>query len=171
MRAGRSWIGRIVTEPVRVVVFAWGNDGRSDDGLGPRAAASIEAWDLPGVRVVASSQLQPEHALDLEGAELALFVDAAAGMGRAYALSELAPAAGRRMFSHSMSPPELLALHAELHGGAALPSFLLAIRGTVFGMGLDLSMQAEQDLAQALACAGRLLAHRDADYWRQGLRD
>lgn len=171
MLAGRSWIGRIVTEPVRVVVFAWGNDGRCDDGLGPRAAASIEAWGLAGVRVVASSQLQPEHALDLKGAELALFVDAAAAMRRAYALSELVPAAGRRIFSHSMSPSELLALHAQLDGGTAPPAFLLTIRGTAFGMGLDLSMQAEQDLVHALACAGRLLAHRDADYWRQGLRD
>ena len=63
---------------MRLVVLGWGNDSRGDDALGPALVDRIAAaWpDLP---MVDDYQLQIEHALDLEGTEAALFLDAGKG--------------------------------------------------------------------------------------------
>ncbi len=59
-----------------VVVFAVGNPSRGDDALGPLLMAWLEQQARPGVQLVGDFQLQIEHALDLEGHPLALFIDA-----------------------------------------------------------------------------------------------
>ena len=61
-----------------VVVFAVGNPSRGDDALGPLLAERIEAA-FPDIVVISDFQLQIEHALDLVGAELILFIDACVG--------------------------------------------------------------------------------------------
>jgi len=61
---------------LRLVVFGWGNDASGDDGLGPLLLARVARAAWAGVTTVENFQLQIEHALDLDGAEAALFVDA-----------------------------------------------------------------------------------------------
>ena len=58
----------------RLVVLAWGNPSRGDDALGPeflRAAEGIAPRGGPSVEFVTDFQLQPEHALDVAGRDLA----------------------------------------------------------------------------------------------------
>ena len=70
--------------PAPVVVFAVGNRSRGDDALGPllleRLAAVLDA-EGRGSRfeLIDDFQLQIEHALDLAGRRLALFIDAGTG--------------------------------------------------------------------------------------------
>jgi len=73
------------------VVFGVGNDARGDDALGPALMAWLEAQRLPGVRLVADFQLNVEHALDLEGAALALFIDAGIGTPTPFSFHEVQP--------------------------------------------------------------------------------
>src|SRR5690348_5980583 len=58
------------------LVIGYGNTLRSDDGAGPRAAAEVGAWGVPGLRAWAVHQLTPELASPIASARLVVFVDA-----------------------------------------------------------------------------------------------
>lgn len=62
--------------PAKAVVIGFGNDLRSDDGVGRWVADQIEALGLDDVDVRSVSQLTPELALTLAGRSMAVFVDA-----------------------------------------------------------------------------------------------
>jgi hypothetical protein len=64
-----------------VVVFACGNPSRGDDALGPLLLDQLQIWLdeeglADGFELISDFQWQVEHALDLVGRRLALFVDA-----------------------------------------------------------------------------------------------
>ena len=66
-----------------IVVFAVGNPSRGDDAIGPELCGRLENWLKNAglaerVELIEDFQLNIEHALDLEGRELALFIDAGA---------------------------------------------------------------------------------------------
>ena len=67
-----------------VVVFAVGNPSRGDDAIGPLLCGRLAKWLeneglADGFELIEDFQLQIEHALDLQGRELALFIDAGTG--------------------------------------------------------------------------------------------
>lgn len=135
------------------LVFAWGNPGRGDDALGPLFAERLAALDLPGVECLTDFQLQVEHALDLQGRQRVLFVDAAldvATEGAApFAVSALTPRRDASFTTHAMSPAAILQVYAELEGSPP-PAWQLAIRGQDWELGQPPSPAALQGLEQAL---------------------
>ena len=134
-----------------VLVLAIGNPSRGDDALGPLAAQRLAALALPGVEVLTDFQLQVEHALDLLGRSLVVFIDAAASGEAPFELRPLEPAADARHTSHSLSPAAVLDAYRRLTGGDPPPSRLLAIRGHGFELGAPLSAAAAANLQAALA--------------------
>ena len=76
-----------------VVVFAVGNPSRGDDALGPLLMDWLAEQARPDVQLVSDFQLQIEHALDLEGHSLALFIDAGTGTPAPFEFRETGPAA------------------------------------------------------------------------------
>jgi len=106
---------------------------------------------LPGVEVLTDFQLQVEHALDLLGRSLVVFVDAAASGAAPFELRALAPQADLRHTSHSLSPAAVLDAYFRLTGEEPPPSQLLAIRGYGFELGTPLSDGAAANLQVALA--------------------
>ena len=70
--------------PAPVVILACGNPSRGDDALGPILLDRLQAWlesaGCAGLaddfELIGDFQLQVEHALDLIGRRLALFIDA-----------------------------------------------------------------------------------------------
>ena len=69
-------------QPVKpVLIFAYGNPSRGDDALGPECLSAMEGW-LQGnslqsqIELLTDFQLQVEHATDLVGRRLVVFVDA-----------------------------------------------------------------------------------------------
>ena len=76
---------------MRLVVFGWGNDARGDDGLGPLLLARVARAAWPDVHAIEDFQLQIEHALDLDGADLALFLDAGKDTPAPFVFVEIAP--------------------------------------------------------------------------------
>ena len=81
-----------------VLVFGWGNPGRGDDALGPALIERLEAArprhpEWGGLTLLTDFQLQPEHALDLEGHARVILVDASTSCEAPYAFSRLDPLA------------------------------------------------------------------------------
>ncbi|KAA0213935.1 MAG: hydrogenase maturation protease [Leptolyngbya sp. PLA3] len=133
------------------LVIGYGNPGRQDDGLGPRAAEAVELARLPGVDVLCDYQLNVEHADDVRRHEVIVFIDAAlAGAGPCF-LRRLLPRACGAFSTHTMRPEAVLALARDTFGWSGR-AFLLGIRGYAFGdFGEDLSSAAAANLEQACA--------------------
>jgi len=155
-----------VPEAVPLVVFGVGNESRGDDALGPLLLRRLEASLPAGARVVADFQLQVEHAMDLAGVKLALFIDAACGLEAPFAFHEIAPGGTPSAFSHAISPQAVLEVYARVEGRAPPPAFVLGLRARRFELGEPPSEQALADLESAAGFAERLLAVPAAAEWR-----
>jgi hydrogenase maturation protease len=156
----------------RVVVLAWGNPSRGDDAIGPRLAEALEAQaarhpEWARHAFVTDFQLQPEHALDLEGADLVLFVDASATAPAPFAFTRVGVSLDRSFTTHALSPQALLAVRAGLAGEPVPPAWLLAVRGEGFELGQPMRPAAREGLTRALELAARLLSRPDPAYWER----
>ena len=98
---------------MRLVVFGWGNDARGDDGLGPLLLARVARAAWPDVTTVEDFQLQIEHALDLDGAEAALFVDAGKDTPAPFRFTEIGPDRGESHTTHALAPEAVLDVYAR----------------------------------------------------------
>src|SRR5262249_46784453 len=128
----------------------YGNELRRDDGVGPRLARLVAAWDRTGVRALAVQQLTPELAEDLAGAERAVFVDADASPGEVLVLRALRHAGGPGpRLGPFGAPRELLALTGALFGRQPT-AWLLTIPVEDLRHGEGLSPTAERGLGAAL---------------------
>jgi len=109
----------------------------------------LRARRLRGVTCDANYQLNIEDALACAGHDVVVFVDAARGLGRPFAFTEVKAAAAVPAMSHALGPAAVLAVAAELYGKTP-DARLLAVRGHRFSVGEGLSAKAEADLALAL---------------------
>ena len=150
----------------RVVVLGWGNTARGDDGLGPLLISEIDRLGLSHVETIEDFQLQLEHALDLEGADLVLFVDAGMTATAPFDFYETAAREGLTHTSHAMAPEAVLDVWCRVMGRRPPPAFVLAIRGEAFELGQGLGAAARSHLAAAAAFVAPLLRHPDAGRWR-----
>lgn len=153
--------------PKSVVIFAVGNPSRGDDALGPQLMAWLSSRRRRRVRLVEDFQLQVEHALDLDGADLALFVDAGTGTPAPFSFSEIEPLASRAVSSHALSPEAVLQVFRDVFQRSPPPAFVLCIRGEQFDLGAPLSAAARARLDAAIAFLPDLLEQRDAIAWRR----
>ena len=149
-----------------VVILAAGNPSRGDDALGPLLLAELAALAPDGVTLVEDFQFQIEHALDLVGQDIALFIDAAASGAAPFCFAEIRPARSRAPSSHALSPDAVLQVYAETLG-VPPPAFVLAVRGASFALGAPLSSVAQAHLEAARPLLAAYLAHPDVDAWRR----
>ena len=160
--------------PSRLLVLAWGNDCRGDDALGPAFLACAEALpDPPGVATnfVADFQLQPEHAIDLHGHDLVLFVDASLGMSAPYAFGAVTPGRTAAFSTHGVAPGVVLDAYHLTYGLPPPPAFQLAIRGESFELGAPLGATARRSLEAALGFFALLRRRASARAWSGLLED
>lgn len=153
-----------------VVIFAVGNPSRGDDALGPLLAERFVAA-LGGLGreadfdLVEDFQLQVEHALDLQGRALALFIDAGTGTLAPYDFRPIEPAAGYGHTTHALAPEAVLQVYRQTEGAEPPPAFLLCVRGETFELGEGLSPQAACHLEAALDLLGELARRPSAEGW------
>jgi hydrogenase maturation protease len=131
-----------------VVVLAVGNPSRGDDAIGPELAARLAAADLPGVEVIVDFQLQVEHALDLQGRRLVVFIDAAVDALAPYELRSITAARDPSHTSHALSPGAVLETFRRVCGPPP-PALLLAVRAESFELGAPLTADARANLEAA----------------------
>ena len=133
----------------RILVIGYGNPGRQDDGLGPAAAAEIEALGWPTVTTLDNYQLVLEDAVELAAHDIVWFVDAARGGDAPCAIDALSPVLDITFTSHLLKPEALLAIAAQQFGRAP-EAYLVSIRGYEFDFMEGLSDRARSNLAAAI---------------------
>jgi len=152
---------------VRLVVFGWGNDARGDDGLGPMLLDRVAREDFPDVTTIEDFQLQIEHALDLEDADMALFLDAGKDTPAPFAFTEIEARRDASHTTHALSPEAVLHVYALALGRAPPPAFLLCLRGERFELGDGLSAPARDRLEKAWEFVTDLMRLRSPEAWRR----
>ena len=132
------------------LIFGWGNPSRGDDALGPLFVERIAALNRHDVECLTDFQLQVEHALDLQGRQRILFVDASLVADAPFQISLLEPAKDASFSTHAISPEAVMQVYVDLQDEAPPPCLLLAIRGLRFELGESLSASAAEHLEAAL---------------------
>jgi hydrogenase maturation protease len=155
---------------LRLVVFGWGNDARGDDGLGPLLLARVARAGWPDVTTIEDFQLQIEHALDLEGADAALFLDAGKNTPAPFAFAEIGPRRGETPTTHALAPEAVLDVYARTLAKTPPPSFTLCMRGERFELGEGLSAEAGVRLEAAWDLLQGLMRERAVEAWRRAAR-
>lgn len=133
----------------RVLIVAYGNPLRSDDGVAWHAADVLEGkFSSEEVEILQLHQLTPEVAEEVRSRELVLFLDAACiddienACAGGVRVRELLAADSREhnpgQFSHVYSPAKVLALAHALYQ-ARPKAFVITVAGLDFGHGQSLS--------------------------------
>jgi len=135
--------------PAPILVLAVGNPSRGDDALGPALAERLEAAAAPGVEVITDFQLQVEHALDLVGRRLVIFVDASIGTTAPFEWRRITPAPDFLHTSHALSPEAVLATYMRVQKEQPPECWALCVRGETFELGAALSAAAGECLEAA----------------------
>ena len=152
---------------MRLVVFGWGNESRGDDGLGPLLLRRLAEAAPPDLVAIEDYQLQIEHALDLEGADCALFIDAGKGTKTPFTFQEISPHADVAHTTHALAPEAVLAVFARIKKARPPPAFVLCVRGESFALGDGLSDEAKARLDSAWSFLSELMQERSLAAWRR----
>jgi len=137
-----------LTKPA-LVVFAWGNISRADDGIGPRMANYLLDLSHPRVEVIEDHQLNIEHVTDIREHVPVLFIDASVAVETGYRVERLTPSDDGNFSTHAISPAALLNVYCETMKRPAPDAFLLHIAGRNFALGGDLSQEAAESIDSA----------------------
>ena len=125
----------------RVLIVAYGNPMRCDDGLAWRAADELEGkLSSSAVEVLRVHQLAPELAEAVSRCEAVIFVDAAAADGRPGEVrsAEVVACEGASRFSHQLTPGAVVSLAHQLYGASPC-AFTVTLSGQCFDHGESLS--------------------------------
>ncbi|MBU1365878.1 MAG: hydrogenase maturation protease [Gammaproteobacteria bacterium] len=155
-----------------VVIFAVGNPSRGDDALGPECYGQLEKWLknenlAEQFELIEDFQLQIEHALDLQGRQLALFIDAGANTPGPFTFQRIAPTSGAACTTHELPPEAVLQVYVQTEGQEPPPAFVLCIRGETFELGEALSPASEGNLELAFELLQRLCRNPLLSAWEQ----
>lgn len=149
-----------------LLIFGYGNPSRGDDALGPLLLERLEELDLPYLELLTDFQLQVEHAIDLQGRERVLFIDASVSCTTPYTFSRIFAQKDASYTSHVMSPMALLHSYMQLYGEPP-PAYLLQIRGECFKLGKSLSILATANLEASFDLLQRICSKSTLPEWEQ----
>ncbi len=127
-----------------LVVFAVGNPSRGDDAIGPVICGRLAKWLAnegltERVELIEDFQLNIEHALDLQGRELALFIDAGENTPAPFIFARIYPSTATSHTTHALPPEAVLQVYRQMEGKEPPPSFVLCVRGENFELGEPLT--------------------------------
>lgn len=146
----------------RVLILAYGNPLRSDDGLAWHAADALDGKFPAGeVEILRLHQLAPELADTIRRYAAVLFVDAAEGDSPGEVrCQELRDCAAESRFSHQLSPQAVLGLAKQLYD-ATPRAFYVTMTGQCFDHGDTLSPAVAAALPDLIARIEALVRDRD----------
>jgi hydrogenase maturation protease len=158
-------------EPKQILIYAYGNPGRQDDGLGNRLVEEMEKWigekKIQNVELESNYQLNIEDALKISEKDLVIFVDASTEQIEDFHFSVVEPSESRTEFTtHAASPAFILALCNKLYNKYP-ETYLLQIRGYEWEFKEELSAKAEKNLEKALEFVKGMVGGKDL----QGLKN
>ena len=118
-----------------LVVFAWGNLSRADDGAGPELAERLRTLRLDELLIIEDMQLQIEHTADIVPDVPILFIDASVAITEGFALQRLKPRPDASVTTHALCPTALLQLYETTARRPSPPAYQLHIAGQSFELG------------------------------------
>jgi len=153
-----------------ILIFAVGNESRGDDALAPLLLRRLDAWLQKEGRsadfeLIEDFQLQVEHAMDMAGRRLVLFIDAGMDTPAPYAFYRAQAGDSRTPYSHALAPEAVLAVYPQIYPEAPPPAFILCIRGEQFELGSSLSPVTDSRLDSAMDFMKQLLQETEATAW------
>ena len=158
-----------IAEPA-LIVFAWGNVSRGDDGLGPALAHRINALGRDDVTVIEDLQLHIEHVMDLRSDVPVLFVDASVAIDGGFRVEKLTPRADNSISTHTVSPQSLLNLYETTLGEPAPEAYLLHVSGNNFELGEEITAPTAEHVDAAWEFLVTLL-RKPSERWPTLLRN
>jgi hydrogenase maturation protease len=149
----------------RILIYAFGNPGRQDDGLGNRLVEELDPWLLEKgfdhVTTESNYQLNIEDADNIKDKDIVVFVDASIEDIDDFHLGIVEPSEGGSEFTmHAASPAFILALCIKLYQKHP-ETYLLQIRGYEWEFLEKLSSRAEQNLSSALGFIRERISEQD----------
>ena len=153
-----------------VVVFAVGNPSRGDDAIGPVLCGRLAKWlENEGlterVDLIEDFQLNIEHALDLQGRELALFIDAGQNTPAPFIFAQIHPSTAPAHTTHALPPEAVLQVYRQMEDKEPPPSFVLCVRGEGFELGAELTPTALEGIDTAMGLLERLILKPNVADW------
>ena len=144
----------------RVLIIAYGNPLRSDDGIAWRAAEELKHG--PGsaaAEIICVHQLMPELAEQVGHFENVIFLDASCkGELGTITCEPVSAQSADVQFWHQLTPESLLALSVQLFGTAP-DAFSVSFSGESFDHGDTLSQAAIVGLPRLVARVSKLIGH------------
>lgn len=137
----------------RILLHAFGNPGRNDDGLGNECIEALDAWikqnKFQSVATNSSFQLNVEDCADIIHYDVVVFIDASKEEIESFSFAPVTPESHLTYTTHSVTPSSLLALCMELytHHPAV---YLLQIKGFEWEFKEGLSDAAKKNLEKAI---------------------
>ncbi len=140
-----------------VLVIAYGNPLRCDDGVAWQAAEEIRR-KLPALtQIICVHQLTPELAEEVSRADTVIFLDASrSGKPGKVECRTVIAEDSRLDFSHHLAPAQVLGLCGQLYD-AGPRGFLISIGGQCFDHGEELSPAAINALPETVAAVNELV--------------
>jgi len=132
-----------------ILVIGCGNELRGDDAVGPKTAAMVAEWNLPGIRTMVCRQFSPELAVPIAASRRVVFIDSAVEPSSGVSLREVQPADPKAANS-TPDPRTLLRLANEIFGRAPT-AYWLTIPIERVRVGGTLSVRARDGMQSALA--------------------
>ncbi|MFW6357904.1 MAG: hydrogenase maturation protease [Chroococcales cyanobacterium] len=132
-----------------ILLIGYGNDLRSDDGVGRQIADILSESNLPDLKTLSVHQLTPELSETLSEVDAAIFVDASANPLTEVTITPIKPLNSDFTLTHGWNPRSLLTLAQTLYGKSP-NSWLVEIPAEDFSLGENLSAIAEKGMIQAL---------------------
>jgi hydrogenase maturation protease len=153
----------------RILIYAFGNPGRQDDGLGNRLIEELGPWlrerGIDHVELESNYQLNIEDAETIRDRDIVVFVDASVEDIEGFHMGPVKPSEGRSEFTlHAASPAYVLALCIRLYRKHP-QTYLLQIRGYEWEFMEKLSPQAARNLTSALAFIKECIIQDDFGHW------
>ncbi|HVU45720.1 MAG TPA: hydrogenase maturation protease [Terracidiphilus sp.] len=148
--------------PHRILILAYGNPLRSDDGFAWHAAEMLRpAAQNLAAEILCEYQLTPELAATASTAELVIFIDAACnGQPGQIACTPVLPHPEPPRFSHQLAPEQIIALCGELYD-AHPRAYAISVTGESFEHGEELTATVRDALPSCVSIAEELMARCD----------
>ena len=140
-----------------ILLFAIGNSGRQDDGLGWAFAEAVEQAGFFKGKIHYRYQLQVEDSELVSQAGHVIFVDAFKGkLQEGFAWQPCKPAAEFQFSTHAISPESILFLCKNIYG-ADPPAHCLVMQGEAWELEIGLTAAARSRLEGAVGFFEKML--------------
>jgi hydrogenase maturation protease len=146
-----------------ILIIGYGNNLRSDDGVGRYLAEIIDQQQLPLVKTLSVHQLTPELVLEIAESQAVIFIDAITQCRDAIAfppfeisLQSLEPSQDKTRLGHTSNPEQLLSLCKNLYHQCP-SAWLLTIPTHNFEFGETFSALTQNAIAPALIILTQLI--------------